>query len=277
MRKTNLLFTIFKLLFFGLLILAVVVPFLKILGQSFANYTTYGFEFIPRQPDIILYKWAVFNKSLYLPMINSLLTTAAITVIGLFITSVSAYILVQKDMPGRKIFAALLCFALVFDAGMIPKFLVIKKLGLLNSLWAVILPLSVNIINIFIMRSYFESIPKNIIQAAELDGCTPLQTFLQIILPLSKPVLAVIGFFFAVEAWNEYLSYVLYIADYSKINMQYKLRDLFAETEEMNCISVSSHGLQCAYIILTVLPTAVLLPFVIRYFDPVIKCAAVKE
>ena len=277
MRKTNLIFTIFKLLFFGLLILAVVVPFLKILGQSFANYTTDGFELIPRQPDMILYKWAVFHESLYRPMINSLLTTAAITVIGLFITSVSAYILVQKDMPGRKIFAALLCFALVFDAGMIPKFLVIKKLGLLNSLWAVILPLSVNIINIFIMRSYFESIPKNIIQAAELDGCTPLQTFLQIILPLSKPVLAVIGFFFAVEAWNEYLSYVLYIADYSKINMQYKLRDLFAKTEEMNCISVSSHGLQCAYIILTVLPTAVLLPFVIRYFDPVIKCAAVKE
>ena len=127
------------------------------------------------------------------------------------------------------------------------------------------------------MRSYFESIPKNIIQAAELDGCTPLQTFLQIILPLSKPVLAVIGFFFAVEAWNEYLSYVLYIGDYSKINMQYKLRDLFAAVEEMNCMSVSTPGLQCAYIILTVLPTAVLLPFVIRYFDPVIKCAAVKE
>ncbi|MBQ9518877.1 MAG: carbohydrate ABC transporter permease [Firmicutes bacterium] len=260
------LFGIFNLLFLGFLCAAVLVPLLKTLSESLVNHTVYGIRMFDELPDFIAYKALALNcfKS---ELWVSLATTFATAFLGVFISSIAAYILIRRDMPGVKIFKWLLLITLIFDAGFIPRFLVIKKLGLLNSLWAIILPMSINAGNIFLLKTYFEQLPKTLFEAAEIDGCGPMKTFFMIALPLARGPLAVIGLFFATAAWNEYFSYILYISDTAKYNMQYAVRDIFTARTDVSDVFVNLKTLQCAKIVACILPALVVCPLFLHFAD----------
>ena len=127
--------------------------------------------------------------------------------------TVGAYVLIQWNMPGRTFFANFLLFTMIFNGGMIPTYLVLRSLHLTNTIWVVILFPALNVYNLVLLRNFFEGIPASLFESATLDGCSPMQTFLRIVLPMSKAALASIGLFYAVAYWNDYTHYKLYITN----------------------------------------------------------------
>jgi putative aldouronate transport system permease protein len=255
-----------------------IVPILKILSDSLVNETVYGLSIWPKEFNIIGYKRIVTDPGLRTPFLISILTTVATTFFGLLISTLGAYVLIQKDMPGVKLFSKALLFTMIFNGGLIPTFLVMKNIGLLDSLWAVILPMSLNVYNLVLMRSFFEQLPESLFEAAEIDGCTPMGIFLKIVLPLSKAALASIGLFFAVAAWSEYFHYVIYIKSSSKYNFQYKLRDLFNDKQEADQgVDINVNTLKSAAVIVSIVPFMFIYPFCQKYFMTGITMGAVKE
>jgi len=271
-------FIVFNSLFFILLMCVMIIPILKILSDSLVNETVYGLELWPKEFNLIAYKKIFTTESLIKPLGISVLTTLATTFFGLLISTLGAYVLIQKDMPGVKIFSTLLVFTMIFNGGLIPTFLVMKKIHLLNSLWAVILPMSMNVYNLVLMRSFFEQLPESLFEAAEIDGCTPMGIFYKIVLPLSKAALASIGLFFAVAAWSEYFHYVIYITSTDKYNFQYKLRDLFQDKQEADeGENINVNTLKSAAVIVSIVPFMFIYPFCQKYFMTGITMGAVKE
>ncbi len=281
-------FVLFNTLFFVFLMAAMIIPIFKIFCDSMVNETVYGLKLIPKGFDpntgkevwfnTIAYKRIVTDPGLYKPFLISIYTTLMTTFLGLLISTLGAYVLIQKDMPGVKLFSYMLLFTMIFNGGLIPTFLVMKNIGLLDSLWAVMLPMSMNVYNLVLMRSFFEGIPVSLFEAAEIDGCTPMGIFVKIVLPLSKAALASIGLFFAVAAWSEYFHYVIYIKSSSKYNFQYKLRDLFQDKQESDQgTKINVNTLKSAAVIVSIVPFMFIYPFCQKYFMTGVTMGAVKE
>ena len=281
-------FVVFNTLFFIFLMLAMIVPIVKIFCDSMVNETVYGLKLLPMTVDketgkqiwfnTIAYKRIITDPALYWPFVISVYTTLMTTFLGLLISTLGAYVLLQKDMPGVKIFSYMLLFTMIFNGGLIPTFLVMKNLGLLDSLWAVMLPMSMNVYNLVLMRSFFEGIPYSLFEAAEIDGCTPMGIFIKIVLPLSKAALASIGLFFAVAAWSEYFHYVMYFKSANKYNFQYKLRDLFQDKQEASeGVDINVNTLKSAAVVVSIVPFMFIYPFCQKYFMTGVTMGAVKE
>ena len=205
-----------------------VLPLLKVIVDSI-DPTSYGVRLWPRKIDFSAYEMILTTSSLYRPFLVSVLTTVVGTVTGLFIITMGAYVLIQKDMPGHVLMGRMVLFTMMFSGGMIPTYLTIKNLGLMNNMLAVIIPCSVSAYNTILMRSFFASIPNELFESATIDGCSPFGCFWRIMLPLSKPALASVGLFIAVGLWNEYMHFILYITDPNWQNFQVKVRSLILE------------------------------------------------
>ena len=281
-------FVLFNSLFFIALMAIMIVPIFKIFADSMVNQTVYGLNLLPRGIDpetnegvwfnTIAYKRIISDPALYHPFLISIYTTLMTTFLGLLISTLGAYVLIQRDMPGVKLFGYLLLFTMIFNGGLIPTFLVMKKVGLLDSLWAVIFPTSMNVYNLVLMRSFFEGIPTSLFEAAEIDGCTPMGIFIKIVLPLSKAALASIGLFFGVAAWSEYFHYVIYIKSADKYNFQYKLRDLFQDKQDASGgTAINVNTLKSAAVIVSIVPFMFIYPFCQKYFMTGVTMGAVKE
>ena len=175
-------------------------------------------------------------------------------------------------------FAGLLLFTMIFSGGMIPSYIVMRKLGLTNTLWSVILLPAINVYNLVLMRNFFEGIPQSLFESATLDGCTPMQTFLRIALPLSKAALASIGLMFAVAYWNDYTNYKLYITKSTLYNFQMKLRSMMMGSNLPTAMGgATENTVQNAAVIVAILPFMVIYPFLQKYFVKGINIGAVKE
>ncbi len=275
------IFAIFNFIFMFILMAAMLLPIIKVLSDSFNAETIYGFNLIPTKPTIDGYRYVIARGgSEYLRAFGiSVLTTILGTIVGLLLSAIGAYVLIQREMPGNKFFGYMFLFTMMFNAGIIPLFLVIKAIGLYNSLWAVIFPLSMNVYNLVLMRSFFEQLPQALFEAAEIDGCTPIGTFFRIVLPLSKAALASIGLFFAVAMWSEYVHYVIYISDTAKYNFQVKLRTLVIDdtfTLDSN-FNATLNTVKNAAIIIAILPFIFIYPFCQKYFMTGVTMGAVKE
>ncbi len=281
-------FVLFNSIFFIALMAIMIVPIFKIFADSMVNQTVYGLNLLPKGLDpetneivwfnTIAYKRIITDPQLYHPFLISVYTTLMTTFLGLLISTLGAYVLIQRDMPGVKIFGYMLLFTMIFNGGLIPTFLVMKRVGLLDSLWAVIFPTSMNVYNLVLMRSFFEGIPTSLFEAAEIDGCTPMGIFVKIVLPLSKAALASIGLFFAVAAWSEYFHYVIYIKSSDKYNFQYKLRDLFQDKQDATeGTRINVNTLKSAAVIVSIVPFMFIYPFCQKYFMTGVTMGAVKE
>ncbi|MFH1512418.1 MAG: carbohydrate ABC transporter permease [Bacillota bacterium] len=270
-------FQLFNALFFIVFCLLILLPLWKVLVDSFDLTTGYGMKLFPEKFGIAGYTSVFTNKSLYIPLINSVVTTLSGTAIGLLLSTLGAYVLIQEDMPGRGLFAFFLLFTMIFQGGMIPTYIVLRKLGLTNTLWSVILLPAINVYNLVLMRNFFEGIPKSLFESATLDGCSPMQTFLRIVLPLSKAALAAIGLMFAVAYWNDYTNYKLYITKELLYNFQMKLRSIMMGSDMPAANSGAvENTVQNAAVIVAILPFMILYPLLQRYFVTGINLGAVK-
>jgi len=181
-------------------------------------------------------------------------------------------------MPGRKLLANFLLFTMIFNGGMIPTYLVMKALGLTNTLWVVILLPAINVYNLVLMRNFFEGIPASLFESAEIDGCSPMGTFFKIVLPLSKAALTAIGLMFAVQYWNDYTNYKLYITNENLYNFQMKLRSLILGSDLPSAVgSATENTIKNAAVIVAILPFVIIYPFCQKYFISGVNIGAVKE
>lgn len=206
-----------------------------------------------------------------------ILYTVLGTLISVSITVLAAYPLSRKELRGKKFFNWLFLFTMMFSGGMIPTYLTIKNLGLMNNMLAVIIPCSVSAYNTILMRSFFASIPNELFESATIDGCSPFGCFWRIMLPLSKPALASVGLFIAVGLWNEYMHFILYITDPNWQNFQVKVRSLILEDGlSGTAITLSADMLKSATVVVVVLPFLFIYPFIQKYFTKGVTLGAVK-
>jgi putative aldouronate transport system permease protein len=273
------IFRIGNFLFMMGLVVMMCVPLLKVLSDSFDRTTIYGLNLVPKNPSIEAYKTIFTNKNLYKPLLISILTTVSGTALGLAITTLGAYVLIQRKLIGRNFFAKFIFITMIFNGGLVPTFIVLKSLHLINTLWAVLLLPSVNVFNMVLMRSFFEQIPISIFESAEMDGCPPPRIFLQIVLPLSTSAIAAISLFFAVQYWNEFFNYVMYISDTGLYNFQIKLRELILSEQVIANTEVMGYGqmVKNAAVIIAIIPFMAIYPFCQRYFIAGVTMGAVKE
>ena len=271
-------FLIFNYLFLTLLMLCMVLPLVKVLVDSL-DPSSYGIRLWPKKVDFTAYKIILSNAALYRPFLVSVFTTVAATVIGLILTTLGGYVLIQTEMPGHKFISKMVLITMLFNGGMIPTYLTIKNLGLMNNLIAVIIPCSLSAYNMILIKSFFQTLPSTLFEAAALDGCTPMDTFFRIVLPLSKPSLASIGLFIAVGMWNNYMHFILYMSNPAWKNFQVKIRDLILNESVAGStatISASQEMLKSAVVIVVVFPFLLVYPFVQKYFTKGVTLGAVK-
>jgi putative aldouronate transport system permease protein len=178
-----------------------------------------------------------------------------------------------RTLPGRSFFIGFILFTFLFNAGLVPTYLVVQRLGLINTLWSVILPTGVSVYNTLVMKSFFEGLPEEFKEAARIDGASELQILTRVVLPLSKPIVLTIGLFYAVAHWNEFFAPILYLNDARLTPLPVLLRNIlnaanFNEYVESNAFSAASiESLKAAGVLLAMLPMVLLYPWVQRHFS----------
>lgn len=207
-------------------------------------------------------------------LLNSLYVTIVGTIISLIVTTMFAYAMSKTHLKGRKFLTLLCIVAMVFSGGMVPEYLVMKKLGLLNTFWALILPRAMTIFNMLLIKNYFEGLPESVMESAKLDGAGEMRTLWSIVLPMSTPVIATTGLLYAIAYWNNYFQAILYINDPAKRTLQVFLRDLLADvsvvTEQLDRSPetaglVSTGVITASVTVLGVIPILLLYPFIQKF------------
>ena len=278
MKKKFTPFNIILTLFFILICFITIIPLWKVLIDSLDLKTAYGMKLLPEVLGFDGYYSVFSNPTLYRPLMVSVITTLAGTGIGLLLSTLGAYVLIQHDMPGRSFLSGVLLFTMIFSGGMIPTYLVINGLGLTNNLWSVILLPGLNVFNLVLMRNFFDGIPKSLFEAASIDGCSPFGIFYRIVLPLSKAALAAIGLMFAVSYWNDYTNYKLYITNSDLYNFQMKLRSIILGSDLPTAIgSATENTVKNAATMVAIIPFMILYPLCQKYFIQGVNIGAVKE
>lgn len=274
------LFPVVNLIVFTVIILVTIVPILKIFVDSIDATASYGINLWPKKPTVNGYKVILSTVALYKPFLISVFVTCVGTFLGLTVSTIAGYVLMQEEMPGRTFLSYLLLFTMIFNGGMVPTYLAMRDYHLLNTLWAVILPATLNVYNTILMRNFFEGIPKSLFEAAAIDGCSPLKTFFSVVLPLSKAALASIGLMFAVAFWNEYTPFTIYISNSKLMNFQVMLRNLILEDSSLAAATsagVYQTTVKNAAIIIAIVPFIFLYPKLQKHFVKGINMGAVKE
>ncbi len=228
------------------------------------------------------------NASLWNSVKNSVIVAGAGCVLGILALCMAAYPLAFGDFYGKKLFSILILVTMWFNGGIIPTFLTISRLGLQNSLWSLILNSLISAYYVVIVRSYFESLPKSIVESANIDGANDFRILFQLIIPLSKPVLATVALWIIVGHWNDFLNPLLFIGDKDKFTLQLILKEMVLNAESSTySISLGSSadtagaaalGQQTrnAVLVVSMVPMVVLYPFLQRYFISGITLGAVK-
>lgn len=267
--------------------LIMLYPFWDILVKSFmtdADIIEKGLVIWPTNWQFEGYK-TIFEDKTYnfgRAFMNSVIITLACTLYQLAITSMSAYALTKKTLPGRGIFMVYFLFTMYFGGGMIPYYIVIRSLNLLNTLWVMIIPSFISIFNVLVMKSFFEGLPEELLEAARIDGAGDLRTFLVIVLPLSKAVLATIALFIAVGVWNNWFTPMLYIQDATKRPMAYALQVIIEKSRGVNTDNpgvgqvVIGQSVQYAAIVVAVFPIMAVYPFLQKHFTKGVLIGSVK-
>ncbi len=277
-KKKIEVFSVINGLIFIIIALIIIIPLWKILVDSFDLKTAYGMKLWPEKFGIEGYRMVLSNPTLSRPLLISFFTTIVGTLLALTLSTLGAYVLIQWEMPGRGFFANMLLFTMIFNGGMIPTYLVLRQFHLTNTLWVVILYPALNVYNLVLMRNFFEGIPASLYEAATLDGSTPMQTFVRIVLPMSKPALASIGLMYAVSYWNDYTHYKLYINNSDLYNFQMRLRGMIMGSDlPTTAGNVTENTVKNAAIIIVIIPFMILYPFLQKYFVQGVNIGAVKE
>jgi putative aldouronate transport system permease protein len=286
-------FDVANYLVLALLGIVTLGPFLYLLFGSLTTqdyYRTVGVSLLPSHWSLGAYDVLLGGGSrVYQSLKVTVFETALGTVLSLMINAGLAYGLAKKELPGHKFFIFFVFFTFLFSGGFIPFYLVVKLLGMVNTIWALIFPMLVNVWYLFIMMKFFETLPRDIEDAARIDGASELSIFWQIVLPLSKPVLAAIGLFYAVDYWNQWFWATVFLTNDQLFPLQLMLRGILDQTLEVtnpqtlaelarsNANQIPPNEiLQMAAIVVTILPIALVYPFLQRYFVQGILIGSIK-
>ena len=260
--------TIFKITNTILLTLAgllILFPLLKILSDSLdKKAAVVVFRLLPARFTLEAYKTFLNSQQLYRSFLVSLFVTITGTLLSMFLTTLYAYGLTREGLPGRKFFSAIMIFTMMFQPGLIPTYLLIKSLGLLNSLWAILLPTSINAYYCILMRNFFNTISQDLLDAAAIDGCTHTCTFYKIVFPLSGPGIAAITLFHIVYCWNQFFQYIIYINNAALYNFQVVLRSMIIESDMDQYATMTEQlpeeCLKNAAVIIVIIPLLLIYP-----------------
>ena len=236
----------------------------------------------PQNINMDAYKTILRNENLGRSYLNTVFYTVSGTFICVFMSALCAYPLSRKQLYGRGVFNFLIIFTMLFDVGMIPKFLVVDALHLRNTIFSIILPNAVNVYYMIMIRTFFQNLPEEMTESAKMDGAGELKVFFRIILPLSKPVLASVTLFYAVGLWNSYLAPLLYLDEKKLYPLQLILRNIVISNEmstmsgDIASMNISTMNIKYAVIFVSILPILCVYPFVQKYFNKGVMVGAVK-
>ena len=278
-------FTVLNYAFFTLVALLCLLPYLHIIAKSFSSNTAVvsgKVAFWPVDFGLEVYKY-VFQDSLFWSAFgNSVFVTVVGTLLSMVVTVFAAYPLSKPDFRGRRVIVLLYVFSMLFYGGTVPIYVFMQSLGLLNTLWAIIVPFIISQYNMFVMKTFFEGLPAAIEESARIDGAGHMRILFSIVLPLSLPSLATIGLFYAVGYWNNYYHAMLFITRPEVKPMQLYLYELIStatrvsELDPEMAMSVSSAGVQAGSILVGTLPILLLYPFAQKYFISGLTIGSVK-
>jgi len=278
----------FDVLIYGVLILCAAfttLPMLYVLSASFASgaeIAAKGLVLFPSEPTLDAYRYIFSTPTLTNSLKISILVTVVGTIINIVLSSMTAYALSDITLPGRKLFMVLITFTMLFNAGMVPGFLLVKQLHLYNSLWALILPSAINTWNLIVMKNFFQQLPKEMLESAAIDGCSEMRTLFKIVVPLSAPVIATFTLFYAVGNWNTFTAAILYLNDMSKMPVQVTLRQvvmmsqMIGNNEVAGAVAVPTEAVKMASIIISTVPILIVYPFLQKHFAKGVMVGSIK-
>jgi putative aldouronate transport system permease protein len=280
-HRARTLFRIGNAVFLSLVTVFIAVPLLRVVSGSLDEKAAVTvLRLLPEAPSTTAYRLILSQRALYRPFLVSVLVTVTGTALSLTLTTLLAYGLIHEGLPGRKVFVYLIMVTMIFNAGLIPTYLTVRALGILDTLLPVIVVSCVNAFYFILMMNFFRTIPRDFREAAAAEGAGELTIFLRIILPLAKPGLAAVGLFYAVQYWNDFFSYIIYINNQKLWNFQVILRDMVLESEasmpRLDASAIAPEGLKNAVIVVAIIPVAILYPFIQRYFVVGVNLGGIK-
>ena len=265
------IFDVFNYVFLGLIGVVMVFPIAFVVVGSFsATGMIGGFNSF----SLDAYKYIFTTNVLARSTVNSVIITVVGTAINMLITSITAYALSKKYLPGRKVMMGMVIVFMLFNPGMIPNYLVVNDLHMLDTYWSLWLPIAISAYNMVIMKNFFQGLPDSIEESAQIDGCNDLQVFLRIVVPISKASFATITLFYAVSHWNSYFNAMMYLNDINDWPIQVWLRQIivlsvggFAGSESLSeYAKVPSDAVKYAVICVSTIPIVIVYPFLQKYF-----------
>lgn len=289
--SSNKIFDIVNYTLLFLMMLLVLYPLYFVVIASFSDPNAiYAGKvvFLPKDVSLDGYKMLFEDALIWKGYWNTIRYTVIGTSINVVLTVCAAYALSRKKLPGRKALTLFITFTMFFNGGLIATYLLVQKMGLINSMWAVILPVAVGPWNLIVAKSFFENnVPEELHEVACVDGCSELRAFISVILPISKAIVAIMVLFYAVSHWNSYFNAMLYLTDDQRYPLQLVLRNLLIQTD-MTAMSVSgdmtslaeqqriADQIKYGVIIVSSVPVMVMYPFVQKYFAQGVTIGAIK-
>lgn len=266
--------------------LLILIPLMHIIAGSFSDPMALlkgEVTLLPKGFTLDMYKKVFQDDEIWQGYWNTIVYTVVGTTISVVLTACGAYPLSRKDFYGKNVFMGLFAFTMFFTGGMIPTYLLVKQLKMLNTIWAMVLPSAVSTYNLIIMRTFFQTtIPGELVESASLDGCNDLGVFFRIVIPLSAPIFAVMVLFYGVAQWNSWFPALLYISDRSMYPLQMVLREVLIQSDISNMaggagdVEIIGDGLKYATMVVATLPIMCLYPFLQKYFVKGVMIGAVK-
>ncbi|MFD2115151.1 carbohydrate ABC transporter permease [Paenibacillus yanchengensis] len=284
------IFNIVNYIILSAFLITVLYPLIYILSASFSstNAVVSGRVWLwPVEPGLQGYKAVFEYKAIWTGFYNSLIYTIAGTIINVVLTIIAAYPLSRPDFVGKNAIMFIFVFTIMFSGGLIPTYILVKDLGLLDTRWAMILPTAISVFNVIITRTYFQTnIPKEMLEAAQVDGCTDFKFLAKIVIPLSGPIVAVITLFYAVGHWNSYFNALIYLMDRTLHPLQLILRSILIQNQiDPNMITseedlIARQGLsdllKYSLIVVATIPILIVYPFVQKHFVKGVMLGSIK-
>lgn len=269
------MFDLFNILLLSLIAILMLLPFLHVVMGSFTTA-----EEMARKPFVLFptvftfdsYRYIFSTNTLFKAMGVSIGVTVVGTLISMILTSMMAYGLTRRDLDGRKTMNLMIVFTMLFHGGLIPSFLIVKNLGLIDTYMSLILPGAISAFNLIILRSFFQSLPDGVEESAKIDGCGDFGILFRIVLPLSMPALATISLFYAVNYWNSYFGAIMFMNDADKWPIQVLLRQIVIAASGMAAdtsnefVKPPEQTIKMAVIVVSTLPILIVYPFLQKYF-----------
>lgn len=239
---------------------------------------------VPRGPHAEAYRAVLERTGMVQAMAFTVYLTVLGTLVNVVLTALAAYPLARRDLAGKRVIWLFILFTMFFSGGLIPLFLVVRSLGLLDSVWALILPGAISTFNLILMKTYFQGIPESLAESARIDGCSELRILARIIVPVATPVIATLALFYGVGHWNEYFGALIFITDPRKYTLQLRLQQLFSDASGLDdFVSLADdretpvESLKAAAIVFAMAPILLVFPFVQRYFAKGALLGSLKE